>query len=276
MLTLKAPAKINWFLLVLGRRPDGYHDIQSLMQCVSLYDYLTFEDSDTIEIITDADIPLEENLIYKTAVRLKEQSGVEKGARITLKKHIPLAAGLGGGSSDAACTLKGLTTLWKLNIPEAKLLEIAGTIGSDVPFFLKGHSALVEGRGEKVTPVSLKRSFIMVLVKPPVGVSAKWAYSGIKELTKKANNIELFIQALEAGDFPSIKSMAKNDLENPVLRRYPVVNELKGKLLDCGALLAAMSGSGPTVFGVFENRTEAEKAVDAVSPQWAKIVETLL
>ena len=139
MFTLKTPAKINWFLSVLGKREDGYHEILSLMQSISLYDHLTFEHSDRVEVITDADIPLEENLVYKAAVLLKEKLSVNKGAVITLRKEIPVSAGLGGGSSDAACALSGLNRLWELGLKDEELIKFGGMLGSDIPFFLKPH-----------------------------------------------------------------------------------------------------------------------------------------
>lgn len=276
MLTLKSPAKINWFLLILGKRADGYHDIQSLMQCVSLYDTITFEDSDTIEVITEAAIPPEENLVYKAALLLKKASATERGARITLKKHIPVAAGLGGGSSDCACTLSGLNSLWGLDFDRAELSALAGWLGSDIPFFLNGHAALVEGRGERVTPVGLRRAYSILLAKPSLSVSTRWAYSKLTKKSSNINNIKLFTQALGAGDFSSLNPMIRNDLENPVFEKHPVVRELRDGVLESGALVSAMSGSGPTVFGVFRSRREAEKVAGVVSADWSAVVETLV
>lgn len=273
--TLKAPAKINWFLRVTGKRRDGYHDIQSLMQRVSLYDSLAFEASDDIEIVTDTAIPLGENLVYRAAVMLKEASGTKSGARITLRKAIPMAAGLAGGSTDAASTLVGLNRLWGLGLPVPELWDMASALGSDIPFFLSSPAALVEGRGEIVTPLRLTRPFTLLLAKPPIRVSTRWAYSEVRELTKKCNNIKLFVQALEAGDIQSVKPLVYNDLEGPVLRRHPSVRELKDRMLEEGALLASMSGSGPTMFGVFASGAMAEKAARAISAGWSRVVETL-
>ncbi|MBI3378565.1 MAG: 4-(cytidine 5'-diphospho)-2-C-methyl-D-erythritol kinase [Nitrospirae bacterium] len=279
MFTLKTPAKINWFLSVLGKREDGYHEILSLMQSISLYDYLTFEHSDRIEVITDADISLEENLVYKAAVLLKEKLSVNKGAVITLKKDIPVSAGLGGGSSDAACALSGLNRLWELGLKDEELIKFGGMLGSDIPFFFKAPVAVVTGRGEIVTKLEAVSRHIIVIVKPALGVSSKWAYSEmsklLQELTKRDNNIKLFCHALERQDFKSIALMMKNDLELPVIGEFQVIGEIKDRLLAMGAEASLMSGSGPTVFGVFSSREKAGDAAEAMKPCWSRVVETL-
>ncbi|MFZ3123471.1 MAG: 4-(cytidine 5'-diphospho)-2-C-methyl-D-erythritol kinase [Thermodesulfovibrionales bacterium] len=279
-LSLKTPAKINWFLSVLGRREDGYHEILSLMQSISLYDYLTFGYSDRIEVKTDADIPLEENLVYRAAVLLKEKLSVNKGAVITLRKEIPVSAGLGGGSSDAACALSGLNRLWELGLKDEELIKFGGMLGSDVPFFFKAPVAVVRGRGEIVTGLEAVSRHIIVIVKPALGISTKWAYSEMSkllpELTKRDNNIKLFCQALERQDFKSIALMMKNDLELPVIREFQVIGEIKDRLLAMGAEASLMSGSGPTVFGVFNSREKAEDAAEAMKPCWSRVVETLI
>ncbi|MCX5717859.1 MAG: 4-(cytidine 5'-diphospho)-2-C-methyl-D-erythritol kinase [Nitrospirae bacterium] len=280
MFTLKTPAKINWFLSVLGKREDGYHEILSLMQSISLYDHLTFEHSDRVEVITEADIPIEENLVYRAAVLLKEKLSVNKGAVITLKKDIPLSAGLGGGSSDAACALSGLDRLWELRLKNEELIKFGGMLGSDIPFFFKAPIAVVRGRGEIVTALEAGSRHIIVIVKPALGISTKWAYSEMSrllpELTKRDNNIKLFCQALEMQDFESIALMMKNDLELPVIREFQVIGEIKDRLLTMGAKASLMSGSGPTVFGVFNSREKAEDAERSMKPCWSRVVETLI
>lgn len=280
MFTLKTPAKINWFLSVLRKREDGYHEISSLMQSVALYDYLTFEQAEKIGIRTDAEIPLEENLVYKAAILIKERLSVKKGAVIILKKEIPMSAGLGGGSSDAACTLAGLNRLWGLGLSKDELAGFGAMLGSDIPFFFKGPFAAVEGRGEIVTPLNANTPNIILLVKPKLSVSTKWAYSEMSrllpELTKKENNIKLFSQTLDRQDFKSIAVMMKNDLEIPVIREFKVIGELKDRILAGGARASLMSGSGPTVFGVFDSRGAAEKAAEAMKPNWCRVVETLI
>jgi 4-diphosphocytidyl-2-C-methyl-D-erythritol kinase len=274
--SLRAPAKINWFLFVLGRRSDGYHDIASPMQCVSLFDVLEFEKSDRIELESEIDIPKEENLVYRAALMLREHASFKGGARITLRKEIPSAAGLGGGSSDAAFTLIGLNRLWGLGRTREELMGLAALLGSDVPFFVQGPFALIEGRGEKVTPLSAGSSLALLLVNPGVPVSTAWAYGAHEaELTKKDVDIKLFCQSLAAKDFPSLARMIVNDLEKPVIRRYPVVAEIKEMLVAHGAVVSCMSGSGPTVFGVFRSEGQALDASAKMGGHWRRVVKTL-
>ncbi len=277
MLVQKAPAKINWFLRVRGKRPDGYHDIESLMQTISLSDDLTFEESQSISVLTEAPIAGDENLVTRAAIALKGISRTTSGARISLIKKIPIAAGLGGGSSDAAAALKGLNILWGLTLSKERLLEIALGLGSDVPFFLERPSALVGGRGEKVSPARISRSYIILLLNPGLRVSAGWAYSEIQEFSgHDPDYAGDFLNALNEGDFDSLRKSGINDLEAPVARKYPVVEELKSKLCENGALYCAMSGSGPTVFGVFEDRGKAERAESSIGAPWSTVSETLI
>jgi 4-diphosphocytidyl-2-C-methyl-D-erythritol kinase len=276
MLTLKAPAKINWFLRVRGRRADGYHDIESLFQSISLCDELTFEDAESVSVVTEAPIAAAENLVMKAALILREVSGSTKGARISLVKNIPISAGLGGGSSDAATTLRGLNELWELNLPHEKLRELALALGSDVPFFLGGPSSMVGGRGEVISPANINRSYALLLLNPNAAVSAGWAYSELMSYSVEAPGFAMkFIAALEAGDLESLKQIAVNDLEAPVMKKHPAVGELRGKLLGAGALFLAMSGSGPTVFGAFPDRESAEAARKSIKAPWSAVAETL-
>jgi 4-diphosphocytidyl-2-C-methyl-D-erythritol kinase len=275
LLNLRAPAKINWFLSVLARRKDGYHDINSLMQYVSLYDDLLFYCASTLQVICDSDIPLEDNLVYKAASLLQKYASCRKGIKIILHKNIPASAGLGGGSSDAASTLLGLNTLWCLGLKKSELAAMALEIGSDVPFFLNGPSALVQGKGERITHMDLDSSMALLLVKPPVSVPTAWAYKSMKKLTKKTIDIKLFCRALDERDFASLSNMLKNDLEKVVVKEYPVVGKIKNGLLEQGSVLSAMSGSGPTVFGVFESTASASSAARAFGEHWCRVVTTI-
>jgi len=278
-LSLDAPAKINWFLGVAGKRGDGYHNIVSLMQCISLYDTLTFDHADSINITSDLDIPLRDNIVHKAASLLKEYTSYGKGADILLKKNVPVSAGLGGGSSDAACTLSGLNKLWGLGLSRKRLSSIASEIGSDVPFFLNGPVAVVEGKGEKTRQVKVHSSVVLLLVKPALSVSTAWAYADFDKmnsdkLTKKVVDIKLFCRALMRKDFASLGNMLFNDLEEVVTGKYPVVREIKLRLIEEGAFFSAMSGSGPTVFGVYGSRETAEKAAGRMEPHLCRVVET--
>ncbi len=291
MLALKAPAKINWFLHVNGLRKDGYHDIKSLIQKISLYDILTFIPSATLTIITEAQIPIEENLIYKTAVLLLKECGLRAGAEIHLNKSIPVAAGLGGGSSNAALTLMGLNKLWSLGLTESDLCVFAEQLGSDVPFFLYGTLALVEGRGEKITNFNATKPFTILLVKPHIKVSTRWVYQTLdayrgsrnllsradSELTKiddKVDNIKFFIDVIGRAELLKTVDIF-NDLETVTVPSFPVIAEIKEKLLKEGALFSLMSGSGPTVFGVFTSVEEAERASRGFKEHWTAVVQTL-
>jgi len=283
MLTLEAPAKINWFLNVLGKREDGYHDIVSLMQCITLSDSLVLEESPTVEVSTHADIPREGNLVYKAARLMREKAGIASGVKITLHKEIPLAAGLGGGSSDAAAALMGLRRLWDLDLTQNEVAGLGELLGSDVPFFFRGPASLVEGRGEVVSPVEIRRSYPLLIVKPEISISAAWAYSEYDRvsppsevLTKKHNNIKLFSQALEKGDFEILSFVQGNDLESIAVGRYPVIGEIKRGLMRRGALFSSMSGSGSAVFGVFGTERDAEKAREYMSPHWCRVVRTII
>ena len=277
MFTLHAPAKINWFLSVLGKRDDGYHEIRSLMQCVDVYDTLLFEENDTLEVISDLkDLPVEQNLVYRAAMLMQTIAGGKKGARITLKKEIPLAGGMGGGSCDAAVTLIGLNRLWHMNLGTERLREVGTSIGSDVPFFINSVYALVEGRGEVITPLSGAPAVPLLLVNPGIPVSTAWAYKACQiGLTKKTVDIKLFCQTLDSGDFALLQSLMVNDLEEAVIGVYPEIGRVKDRLRLLGAAASAMSGSGSTVFGVFRSAEDAQNAARNIDSPWCRAVTTL-
>ncbi len=276
-LLLEAPAKINWFLSVLGKRQDGYHNIVSLMQCIDLCDALLFEEHESLEVVSDiADLPAEKNLVFKAASLMQAVAGVRAGARITLKKGIPLAAGLGGGSSDAASTLVGLNRLWRLNLSTNSLRALGAQLGSDIPFFVDDIFAIAEGRGEIITSREGAIEVPVLLVNPGIPISAAWAYKALQVgLTNRAFDIKLFCQSLDRKDFGALRSLQVNDLEPPVFRTYPEVESIKQRLLDQGAGMAAMSGSGSTVFGIFRTAAEAQNASRGMGRYWCRAVTTL-
>jgi 4-diphosphocytidyl-2-C-methyl-D-erythritol kinase len=277
MLQLNAPAKINWFLSVLGKREDGYHDIYSIMQGIDLCDTLLFEHRDTLEVVAEVpSLPVEKNLVFRAAKLLREVVNERRGARITLKKVIPLAAGMGGGSSDAAFTLTGLDRLWGTKLGPERLRQIGASIGSDVPFFIDDVYAIVEGRGERITPLEGASEVTLLLVNPRIPVSTAWAYEACQiGLTKKPIDIKLFCQTLARKDFDALKSMLVNDLETAVIAAYPEIGRIKEILYRFGASAAAMSGSGSTVFGVFRSLDEAHGAAAHMGPYWHRVVRTL-
>jgi 4-diphosphocytidyl-2-C-methyl-D-erythritol kinase len=260
---LQSYAKINWTLDVLFKREDGYHELRTIYQTVSLHDELRLsETSGAIEIACDDPrVPCDEtNLAFKAALLLREVTGTSKGARIEIEKRIPVAAGLGGGSSNAAATLMGLIKLWKIEIEESELIRIAASLGSDVPFFLIGGTALGVGRGEEVYPIEEVHSEHLLLVNPGFAVSTREAYENLLRLTtSEAANIIPFT-LLAAKGISELPLVARNDLEEPVLAAYPEISEVKQRLLSLGARHALMSGSGATVFGVFDNSEMAGRA----------------
>ena len=259
-------AKINLFLKIGSRLKSGYHSIQSVMQRIELSDNLKVEplheDSIIIES-TNKDIENENNLAYKAASLLKKKFKVKHGVRIFIEKNIPLEAGLGGGSSNAATALIALNKLWSLKLKEKQLIQIASEIGSDISFFIGENAALVEGIGDKVKWLKKAFSVKIVLINPGFGISTKLAYSAFdrqKPRIKTDANIKDLIKALEKKDINGIADNLHNDFEPVIAKKYKVINEIKNNLLRNDALNATISGSGPTVFGVFNSIYEAREA----------------
>jgi len=255
-----APAKINLFLRVLGKRAYGYHEIVSLMQKITLYDELTFlpRPKGIVLKCPNSDLPIsEDNLIYRAAEALFAHAGYLSGIEITLMKNIPVAAGLGGGSSDAATTLLALNEMCQLGLKKVELMKIGAKLGSDVPFFIFGSSAFAEGRGEKLKAWENPLKLNIVLINPGFSLSTKLVYESLNlRLTKERINYSI-PRFSELGDI--IREM-HNDLETVSLRMHPELTDIKKLLLRHGALSAMMSGSGPTVFGIFTDENSAKKA----------------
>jgi len=281
-LRLPSPAKINLGLRIIGKRPDGYHEIETVLQMIGLWDSLTFILQDEgIELICQGRGPLpagRDNLIYRAAELLRERTGVGRGVKIVLEKRIPLMAGLGGGSSNAAMTLLALNRLWDLGLKGTDLSELALSLGADVPFFLNGPRAYATGRGEQLQPLPSTHRLHILLVKPPISVSTAWAYRILKlSLTKERHNIKIISDLIEQGRVLEIGDYLYNDLEETIISHYPVIGEIKKDLLRQGALGAQMSGSGPTVFGVFPTRQLATEAAGPYSRRGmdAFVVDTI-
>jgi 4-diphosphocytidyl-2-C-methyl-D-erythritol kinase len=276
----KAYAKINWSLSVKSPRDDGFHEIESLIQKVSLHDTLSIFPSRELEVSTNADIPLMDNLVFKAAEALRKERGVRGGVSIGLEKRIPMEAGLGGGSSDAAATLMGLCALWKIPPDDDAVKRIASDLGSDVPFFMGGPAAVVSGRGEKVEEVRIERTYPLLIVKPPVGVSTGWAYKNIRRRhDARPPDTAGLIAAINSGDKERITELARNDLELGVSVVHSVIRHIREELLSAGAFASLMTGSGSTVFGVFENRFKASRAalkMQKKSNYFVEEAETLL
>ncbi len=261
-LVLEAPAKINLNLEVLGQRGDGYHAIRSVLVPVSLHDTVTFTPGGRKFVFhggqgTPRD---EKNLAYRAVKVLSRETGVRHGLDLRIVKRIPVAAGLGGGSSNAATVLKGLNELWELGLSGSDLERIGLELGSDVPFFLRGGACIAKGRGEVLEPIDHRVPLELVLVFPGLKVTSEWAYGHLPaELTRSGSSTSMVKVALASGRVELLTPHLVNDLEEAVLPEHKVVRDVKKKLLSAGCIGALMSGSGPTVFGVAEDAEKADR-----------------
>ncbi|PYM30414.1 MAG: 4-(cytidine 5'-diphospho)-2-C-methyl-D-erythritol kinase [Candidatus Rokuibacteriota bacterium] len=250
-LVLNAAAKVNLVLEVLGKRGDGYHELVTVMQAVDLSDRVTLEDADVLELTSSPGVPADgSNLALRAATALREAAGVTRGARITLDKRIPVAAGLGGGSTDAAAVLLGLNRLWRLRWPVARLDEVATGLGMDVPFFLRGGTALATGRGERVERLR-GRSLGLVLVNPRFAVSTAEMYARVTPaMYTDGRHAKTLCGGLGGRSAARVAASLYNGLQEAAVAAHPPIGRMRAALLAAGALGALMSGSGPTVFGV--------------------------
>lgn len=263
MLKITARAKVNLTLDVLGNLPDGYHEVRTVMQLLDLCDILEISSGRSgITLSSDSKgIPIgPENLVYRAAQLLLARTGLEKKAHINIIKRIPVAAGLGGGSSNAAAALWGLNHFWELGFTPEELMEMGAEIGADVPFFLTAGTALGTGRGDKLTPLPSPPPMGVLLVKPYFGVSTAQVYKMFDTLSGVTGySTDSMLQALEKRDVNAIAAHLGNDLEPVTASLYPEIRAIKKDLLDAGALGAEMSGSGPTVFALAENKEKARQ-----------------
>ena len=265
----KAYAKINLGLDVTGKREDGYHIVRMIMQNVDLFDTLTFEDNETGDIKLTASsekIPTDDsNLICKVARQLQKEYGVNKGADIHLVKRIPVAAGMAGGSTDGAAAYVALNELWGLGLDKTKLCELAVKLGADIPYCIMGGTALAEGIGEELTTISDMPACSIVIAKPAIDVSTGWVY---KELDSNEienhPDIDGIRAAIESGDLNEMCRLIDNVLEPVTAGKYTVIPEIEKILEDNGAIRAFMTGSGPTVFGIFDQENKAKEGYEAV------------
>ncbi|HVF68458.1 MAG TPA: 4-(cytidine 5'-diphospho)-2-C-methyl-D-erythritol kinase [Pyrinomonadaceae bacterium] len=270
IIKLPAFAKINLGLKVLGRRADGYHEIRTIFQTITLRDNLTFETTaDTrLELAcTDPSIPTDDsNLVLRAAVALRERYGITRGARVTLEKRVPAGGGLGGGSSDAALTLIALSRLWNLKTDVYELSELGARLGADVPFFLTGGTALGKGTGTDIGPLADAPKTHLVVVTPDVHVSTAEAYRalGAPALTKDDALANLSVSRTEADFRDSLCDVMSNDFEAVVVRLHPEIGRARDALLGAGAVRASLSGSGSSVYGVFESELEAGRASETL------------
>lgn len=253
---LKARAKINLGLDVIGRRENGYHDVRMVMQTVGLYDriIMTRIPEEEIRIKTNIGfLPVNENnLVYKAIMLMKNKYKLDGGIEVDLNKFIPVAAGMAGGSSDAACALFGMSRLFQLNVPMRELMKLGVEIGADVPYCLMRGTALAEGIGEKLTRLPDMPFCHILIAKPPVNVSTKLVYEKLDNTDVKLHpDIDGIIEAIKLKDVALVASRMGNVLESVTVPLYPVIDSIKKDMIEHGAINAMMSGSGPTVFGIF-------------------------
>ena len=273
-ITLKSRAKINLSIDVLGKRQDGYHLVEMIMQTIDLYDLIEINEKDNDQITiksTSDEIPLDcNNLVYKAANLIKKTFNINKGVEIHIKKNIPVAAGMAGGSSNAAAVLVGLNKLWNLNLSNQQLEKIGLKLGADVPFCINGGAVLASGVGEELTPIKgLTKDVCILVCKPDLFVSTKEVYECIdsKDIDKRPNN-KFLIECLKNEDTRQLAENMFNVLEGVTMDKHPVIQQIKDIMTNNRALGAMMSGSGPTVFGLYENREDAVKCKAILEKQF--------
>ncbi|KAB3532486.1 4-(cytidine 5'-diphospho)-2-C-methyl-D-erythritol kinase [Alkaliphilus serpentinus] len=267
---LKARAKINLSLDVLNKRPDGYHEVEMIMQQINLYDEIRLFERDVneIRILTGCKfIPTNAtNIAYKAAELMKESYSIDKGVDIYIKKNIPVAAGLAGGSTNAASVINGLNRMWRLGLSLKERMDLGIKIGADVPFCIMGGAALAEGIGERLTPINSLKNVWFLVSKPSISVSTADVYSQL-ELTKimERPDNKLLLTAMEKEDIVTISKNMKNVLETVTETKYNDIKNIKRKMIEYNALGSMMSGSGPTVFGIFKNHKRGKAAYNNLS-----------
>lgn len=266
-LELKAYAKVNIGLDVVRRLENGYHQVKMIMQTISLYDTLFLEvcEEKGIFLTTDKEElgKSEDNLVYKAAKLLMDNCQIEKGICIHLEKRIPIAAGMAGGSTDAAAVLRGMNQLFNLGLSKQELMEYGVKLGADVPYCIVGGTYLAEGIGEVLTPISVMPECFMLIAKPSIGVSTKWVYENLhaNEL-KEHPDIDGMLMQMKAGNLIGLAEKMDNVLEKVTIEKYPMIQNIKEKMEQSGALKAMMSGSGPTVFGIFRTEDAMHQALE--------------
>ncbi|MDW8800630.1 4-(cytidine 5'-diphospho)-2-C-methyl-D-erythritol kinase [Clostridium sp. A1-XYC3] len=275
---LKAYGKINLSLDVISRREDGYHNLRMIMQNIELHDVISvMKTTDKIKLTCSRkELPIDKkNLAYRAAELFIDNYNVRGGVEIHIEKNIPMAAGLAGGSTDAAAVLRAMRSLYRPEIEDAELMELGLSIGADVPYCIVGGTALCEGIGEKVTKLKSFKNHILVLVKPSFGVSTKEVYESLKvDNIAEHPDTEFLIRSVENNDLASISSNMKNVLEEVTLKKHTVLKEIKEEAVKMGALGSLMSGSGPTVFAFFDDMLKAQMYYDRMKKSYEEVFIT--
>ena len=273
-LQLRAMGKINLSLDVVRRREDGYHDVRMIMQTVRMFDRIKMNRIPEPEIRLSANLHFlptgESNLAYRAAKLMMERHSIESGVSIDLQKYLPVSAGMAGGSTDAAAVLYGMNWMFHLGESQESLMDVAKGLGADVPYCLMRGTALAEGIGEKLTRLPPCPDCYVLLVKPPVSVSTKFVYENLHlDENTRHPDIDGMQEAIRRGDLKGVAALAGNVLESVTIPAYPIIGEIKQMLLEMGALTSLMSGSGPTVFGLFDNYELVQRAKEQMN-SWGK------
>lgn len=266
-LELKAYGKINLGLDVIRKRPDGYHDLDMVMQMVDVYDDVILTQIEGKEIVVRTDTAVlsngTDNLAYMAARMLMDEFGITQGLEITIKKRIPIAGGMAGGSSDCAATLKGVNQMFDLGLSKEELMERGVRLGADVPYCILGGTAIARGIGEILTPLPTPPECHVIIAKPPVSVSTAFVYGNIRpDKIERRPDIEAMVSAIKTQNLYKLAESLYNVMEDITVPQYPIIQEIKTVMLDNGALNSIMSGSGPTVFGLYDDIEKAEQTVE--------------
>lgn len=266
----RARAKINLALDVCRRLENGYHEVRMVMQTVDLFDELEFKIRNDPDIILSVDSKdylgdLENNLIFRAAKLMKQQYNIQHGVEIRLKKNIPVAAGMAGGSTDAAATMLAMNELYELGLTREQLMEQAVGLGADIPFCIMGGTALAEGIGERLSPLAAPPKAVLLIVKPPIMVSTQWVYQHLQlKAIERHPDIDGMVEALAQGDLKGITDRMENVMETVTEKAHPIITDIKEMMLGNGAMNTLMSGSGPSIFGVFTEEDTARAAAGSV------------
>lgn len=276
MIKQKAYAKINLFLNVVTKRFDGYHNLEMIMASIDLFDILTFQENQTGKIIVTSDIEItkvkKENIVYKVAAFLKEEFSIKKGVTIDIKKNIPIAAGLAGGSADAAATFRGLNKLWKLNLSLDEMASLSSTFGADIPFCIYNKLCVARGKGEKLLFLKNKLKTPLLLVNPNIKIRTKEVFSLVRNEEIKERKINTMTLAINNKDYESMARELYNSLELVAFEMEPQIRDIKNQMIDLGLDGALMSGSGATVFGISRDKAKLRAVNESMKEDYFRII----